>query len=815
MNSVKETNRLLQDVTDAISKAGDLDSAKVLVSLPLKSRKLAEELPEWFVEQIVSQRKTHLNEAHNAELQVERLIGGLCKAELLRRAKRGMYVGKFSFHSHFFGYEARCQQPSTFDCQVASTIGCAIGALLEKGYTGYNVAVRGVSRPASDWEPVATPLTALLQVSRKGTLVVGNTNVKLDGYVYKALQMLRKRWVADSYRFTMGTLSDQICTTAALEDLQFAHSQNFKSSAESRQRELTELVARLSLEDNSFLAGRLAHVPPVPSLLRGAYAVNPITFPSEMDAATQAKLETLFPNTFNSTTHYKVSLNQAELPVKTAQSLRIGLVLSGGPAPGGHNIISGLHDFLMTRNKDSVLLGMHPTHPHKTISNHTKPSTGFLQGPAGLLTGDNIQITNEVLARYRNQGGFNLIGTSRTKIETEKQFAETKFQVTRLRLDGLVICGGDDSNTNAALLADYFLASKVPCKVVGMPKTIDADLRSDVLEMSFGFDTTTKVYSSLLGNVMQECLVRGDRWHFVRLMGRSASHIAVEVALQTHPNYTVVSEEVDKKKKTVISIVAEIADLVSQRAKQGKNYGVVVVPEGLIEVTQDMKILVEELNELLAQDSNKELEKRLSPDSAEVYKQLPDWLCSQLLSDRDPHGNVRVSLIESERLIASLVQDELTTRKDPAADSFKFWCHFFGYQGRCALTSNFDCTYTYVLGHLAGALVEGGVTGVIGAIRNLTGPVEKWELLGLPITSMMCLERRKGKDKPVIEKKLVDLNGIVFQTFSSKRHAWELGDCYPNRNEMRTGHLSGVHDDLPTQTLRLEFPSGLDASSKL
>eukprot|EP01061_Rhynchopus_euleeides_P012106 TRINITY_DN2171_c0_g2_i3.p1 TRINITY_DN2171_c0_g2~~TRINITY_DN2171_c0_g2_i3.p1 ORF type:complete len:862 (+),score=425.55 TRINITY_DN2171_c0_g2_i3:1565-4150(+) len=789
LNSVKETSKLLQDVADAISSSGDVPPSHVLSSLPRASRRLAEELPEWFVEQIVSQRKTHVNEAHNAELQVERLFGVLCKEELAQRTKAGMYVGKFSFHSHFFGYEARCQQPSLFDCHLGATIGCALGALLEKGATGYKVGVRNIGGHVSKWVPVATPLTSLLQMSRKGKLVIGNGSVRLDGYAYRALKMLRKRWTEDSYRFSVGTLSDQICATAALSELQHKHeTQEMTVTSETRQRELVELVSRLSLEDNSFLSQRLAHTPPVPSVLRGAYSIETLTNASDIDPAVEAKLELLFPHSFSSTRSYRVSHNRAETPVVTAKPLRIGLVLSGGPAPGGHNIISGLHDFLMTRNRDSVLVG-------------------FLQGPTGLLQGRSMVINNDVLRRYRNQGGFNLIGTSRTKIETTEQFEMTRTQVQRLRLDGIVICGGDDSNTNAALLADYFLGCGVACKVVGMPKTIDADLRSEKLEMSFGFDTTTKVYSSLLGNVMQECLVRGDRWHFVRLMGRSASHIAVEVALQTHPNYTVVSEEVAKKKRTIISIVQDIADLVSKRAKQGKNYGVVIVPEGLIEVTKDMRLLVEELNDLLAQESNIDLEKRLTPESAEVYKQLPDWLCSQLLSDRDPHGNVRVSLIESERLIASLVAEELAARKDQAAEAFKFWCHFFGYQGRCALTSNFDCTYTYVLGHLAGALVEGGATGVVGAIRNLTGPVDQWELLGLPITSMMCLERRKGKDKPVIEKKLVDLNGIVFQTFSSMRHAWELGDCYPNRNEIRTGHLSGVHDDLPTQTLRLEFPS--------
>nr|BAV53946.1 phosphofructokinase [Diplonema papillatum] len=555
-------------------------------------------------------------------------------------------------------------------------------------------------------------------------------------------------------------------------------------------KELIEQIKRLSIGTNSFLNQRLHFNPPVPGVLRGACGVENIPLASGMKPEVAAKLKQLFPHTFTSTTAYRVGLNRNAEASFAGKSLRIGIVLSGGPAPGGHNIISGLYDFLQARNTDSVLVG-------------------FLKGPAGLVSGKCVVITDDMLRAFRNQG-FNLIGTSRTKIESKQQFEMAKEQVLRLRLDGIVICGGDDSNTNAALLADYFVGANVPCRVIGMPKTIDADLRSDLLEMSFGFDTSTKCYSSLLGNVMQECLVRRDRWHFVRLMGRSASHIAVEVALQTHPNYTIVSEEVTEKKQTILGIVQEISDLVHQRAKSGKNYGVVLVPEGL-EVSRDMKALVEELNEILVASSDN-VEGRLSKDNAAVYKQLPDWLRSQLLSERDPHGNVRVSLIESERLLASLVAKELQRRKDPYADLFRFWCHFFGYQGRCALTSNFDCTYTYVLGHLAGTLV-GGATGVIGAVRNLCSPVDEWELVGIPLTSMMRLERRKGKDKPVIEKKLVDLQGKVFKLFASMRASWMLGDCYPNRTEIRTGHLSGDHT--PTQTLRIEFPHKQQPSPKL
>ena len=792
LDSVTETSRLLHDVADQISKQSNNDPSSVLANLPMESRALAEELPLWFVEQIVSQRKRGVNQVHNAELQVERMFGVLCQDELVKRKAAGTFLGKFSFHSHFFGYETRCQQPSLFDCQLGATIGCALGALVEKGVSGYMVGARGVSGHVADWEPVATPLSSHLSTNRKGQLVMGNGQVRLDGYPYRALEMLRGGWVEDCFRPCVGTLSDAVPTTVQLSDLQHRHEHaqgNLTSAGQAkREQELSDLIKKLACEENSFLRQRLEYSPPVPQVLRGAYSIDQVELPSEMPHDCQQELQTLFPNSFSVSKAFKVSRNVSEAPVFTGAPLRIGIVLSGGPAPGGHNIISGLHDFLTTRNRDSVLVG-------------------FVQGPKGLLEGNTIVIDEDVLSRFRNQGGFNLIGTSRTKIESAAQFEQTKKQVQRLRLDGLVICGGDDSNTNAALLADYFIGAKVATRVVGMPKTIDADLRTKDLEMSFGFDTTTKVYSSLLGNVMQECLVRADRWHFVRLMGRSASHIAVEVALQTHPNFTIISEEVAEKKRTIMSIVREVADLVSQRNKQGKQYGVVVVPEGLIEVSTDMKLLVEELNDLLAQESNVDLEKRLTPESAEVYKQLPDWLCSQLLSDRDPHGNVRVSLIESERLLATLVAEELLARKDPAAEAFKFWCHFFGYQGRCALTSNFDCTYTYVLGHLAGALVEGGATGVIGAVRNLTSPIEEWELLGLPITAMMRLERRKGQSKPVIEKKLVDLNGIVFSTFSSLRQAWALGDCYPNRMEMRTGHLSGVHDDLGTQTLRLEFPA--------
>ena len=795
LNSIESTNTLMDDITDVISEKSITSFKEVISALPEASRIEALKLPEWFVEQIIKQRKTHVNEVHTAQIQVERLFGMLLDKELKKRRSMGTFIGKFSFQSHFYGYEARCAMPSQFDCALASAIGCAAGALFEQKYSGYLVGMRGLSRPVTDWEPVATPLTSMLVYNRRiKTVEIGNNTVRLDGYPYQALQMLRQGWVNDQYRFSVGTLSDQVCTTAQLSDLQHAHQSEKLMRPEEKVKELFDAVKRLSIQENSFLNQRLSFVPPVPSVLRGSCGLEEVSIISTMQDSVKKTLHGLFPSTFTDTKAYRVGHNTSMQPTSAGKPLRIGVVLSGGPAPGGHNVISGLHDYLKTRNMDSVLFG-------------------FLRGPSGLLTGEVLRINDSILRNFRNQGGFNMIGTSRTKIESVEQFEKTKHQVTRLRLNGLIICGGDDSNTNAALLADYFVREKVPCQVVGMPKTIDADLRTDILEMSFGFDTATKAYSQLLANVMQDCLVRADRWHFVRLMGRSASHIAVEVALQTRPNYTVVSEEVENKQITIMTIVKEIADLVSYRYKHGKPYGVVVVPEGLIEVSKDMKLLVAELNELLAKGGD--VESQLTPDSAAVYKRVPDWLRTQLLSERDPHGNVRVSLIESERLLASLVGEELVKRNDPCSKDYRFWCHFFGYQGRCALVSNFDCTYTYSLGHLAGALVEGGATGVIGAIRNLTSSTEKWELLGIPLTSLMRIERRHGKDKPVIEKKLVDLKGQVFSKFSSLRNEWAVNDSYPRRKDLRGGHLSGVHDNYPTQTLKIEYPANNKMNSKI
>jgi len=413
------------------------------------------------------------------------------------------------------------------------------------------------------------------------------------------------------------------------------------------------------------------------------------------------------------------------------------------------------------------------------------------------------KIREQELYQARNQGGFNLIGTSRTKIETQAQFATAAETCKQHGLNGLVICGGDDSNTNAALLADYFEREKVPCQVIGVPKTIDADLRSDAIEMSFGFDTTTKTYSALIANVMHETQARRDRWHFIRLMGRSASHITLECAMQTHPNYTIVLEEVLEKGITITQIAKELTDLVVERASKGKNYGVALIPEGLIEVTRDMRELVKELNELMAKGVTPDhVGRQLTAESAATWDILPSWIRSQLMSERDPHGNVRVSLIESERLLASLVAQELQKRQADAAKHFYYWCHFFGYQGRCALTSNFDCNFCTVLGHLAGALISGGATGVIGAVRNMHKPVREWELLGVPLISMMTIERRKGKDKPVIRKKLVELDGAVFKYFTQERGVWAMQDSYPPRSQLR--YLLGVFDQLPTRTLLLE-----------
>eukprot|EP01059_Diplonema_ambulator_P034439 TRINITY_DN7710_c0_g1_i1.p1 TRINITY_DN7710_c0_g1~~TRINITY_DN7710_c0_g1_i1.p1 ORF type:complete len:1121 (+),score=310.78 TRINITY_DN7710_c0_g1_i1:87-3449(+) len=768
------------------TRSAALSVSEVIEQLTPKSRELASSLPVWFIEQVSKPGST------TSDVQVEKLFASLCTTELTRRKKIGTFVGKFAAQTHFYGYEARCGAPSHRDCCHGYALGHSIHVLLEEGCTGYMVHLSNLHKDVANWIPKATPLTSIISLDKKGRTIVRNNQISLESYAFQALKMLRHDWaINDNYRFTVGTLSDAIPTTVQLDGLQRQHQESALLSTHQKETELLQYIDRLALSYGTFLKDRLAYEPPLPSVMRGAHQLHEITEASVGSVPHEkytADLEKLFPHTFKTRKVFKVGGNDTSAGVRTGSRLRIGIVLSGGPAPGGHNVISGLHDFLKARNTSCVCIG-------------------FLNGPDGLLHGRAVEVNNQLLAKYRNQGGFNMLGTSRTKIETKEQFNMARQSVLKLALDGLVICGGDDSNTNAALLADYFLATGTSCSVIGMPKTIDADLRSPAMEMSFGFDTTTKVYSTLVANIMMDAQTTKTKWHFVRVMGRSASHIALECALQTKPNYTVISEEVAAKRRTVVDIVDEITSLVVARHKEGKNYGVVVVPEGLIEVTTDLSQLVDELNDVMAKGGTLDnIRKFLTPQSGKVFMLLPDWLKTQLMSERDPHGNVRVSLIESERLLASLVAQKLEAM---GSHDFTYWCHFLGYQGRCSLTSNFDSDYCYVLGHLAGVLVAHKATGVIGAVRNLCQPVSKWELLGIPIVSLMRLEKRKGKLKPVIEKKLVSLDGPVFKQFSKNRDSWTTVDAYPQRSQLH--HLKGVLDHSVTYTLALETIGNLQS----
>jgi len=434
--------------------------------------------------------------------------------------------------------------------------------------------------------------------------------------------------------------------------------------------------------------------------------------------------------------------------------LKIGVVFSGGQAAGGHNVIAGLYDRLQNRNPASELIG-------------------FLGGPSGIIEGKSKPLTKELVDEFRNVGGFHLIGSGRTKIETEEQLASSLSHIRGL--DGLVVIGGDDSNTNAAVLAEYCLSKGAATRVVGVPKTIDGDLQNDHLAISFGFDTACKTYSELIGNIAFDALSAKKYTHFIKLMGRSASHIALQCALQTQPNYTLIGEEIAEKKQTLQEITAEIADLIEKRSSQGKCYGLVLIPEGTIEFIAEMKTLISELNTILAAGEGDPTSK-LSAGAKNTFSFLPSKIQQQLLLDRDPHGNVQVSHIATEELFISTVKAELKRRGFKG--KFDAVSHFFGYEGRSAFPTNFDANYCYALGFAASYLIEGGYTGYMSCIKGLDLPPSSWTPWGIPITSLMLLEKRKGKEKPVIEKALVDLKGALFQEFASKRESWALHDAY-------------------------------------
>ena len=477
----------------------------------------------------------------------------------------------------------------------------------------------------------------------------------------------------------------------------------------------------------------------------------------------------------------------------------VGVILSGGQAPGGHNVIAGLYDALKQSNPANKLYG-------------------FLGGPSGIIEGKYIEFDDKYIDSYRNTGGFDIIGSGRTKLETEEQFEQTLKTCKSLDIDAVVIIGGDDSNTNACMLAQWLKAKNTGIQVIGCPKTIDGDLKNSQIEISFGFDTATKTYSELVGNIERDANSAKKYWHFIKLMGRSATHVGLEVALQTQPNITLISEEVEAKKQSLKSIVDYITDVVVKRSNAGKNFGVALIPEGLIEFIPEMKTMISNLNDILAvlekdsafvnasnEDKYRTIEQKLDSTNASVFNSLPDLIKAQLLMDRDPHGNVQVSKIETEKLLIEMVKTNLKKLKAEGKYNGKFseQAHFFGYEGRCAAPSNFDADYCYSLGYNAFALILGGFTGYLSCIKNLTEPANKWMAGGVPLTMMMNMEKRHGKMKPVIQKALVELGGPVFKEFEANREKWALNDCYVYPGAIQYFGPSEVCD-VTTITLQLE-----------
>ena len=512
---------------------------------------------------------------------------------------------------------------------------------------------------------------------------------------------------------------------------------------------------------------RAEYQPKLPRTLQGA--VKAKLGQATQSVADQEEISKLFPNTYGLPV---VEFEPDTNPERVEEPFNVGIILSGGQAPGGHNVVSGIFDGIKALNRECRLYG-------------------FLMGPAGFVDHQYMELTASIIKEYRNTGGFDIIGSGRTKLETPEQFDKGLKILEELNIKALVIIGGDDSNTNAAVLAEYYKAKGVDIQVIGVPKTIDGDLKNEWIETSFGFDTACKVYSEVIGNIQRDCSSSKKYYHFIKLMGRSASHIALECALQTQPNVCIISEEILAKRMTLDNIISQVAYVVTERAKLGWNFGTVLVPEGLIEFIPSMKVLISELNEVLAahneelvgiDDDNKlvTIHSYLSPVNAELYKSLPKQIALQLSLDRDSHGNVQVSLIETERLISEMVEERLAEMKEQGLYCGKFATqhHFFGYEGRCADPSNFDADYTYALGYNAAMLINAGLTGYMSSIRNLTGHTEDWIAGGIPITMMMNMERRNGHLKPVIQKALVNLNGKPYLKFASQRETNSLNTLY-------------------------------------
>ena len=544
------------------------------------------------------------------------------------------------------------------------------------------------------------------------------------------------------------------------------------------------------MEISALQKERAGYQPKLPKALQGAVKVKEGAPTQSVD--NQEDIKKLFPNT------YGMPLVEFE-PADSANNakMNVGVILSGGQAPGGHNVISGLFDEVKKLNPDNRLYG-------------------FLMGPGGLVDHNYIEITAENLQAYRNTGGFDMIGSGRTKLEKEDQFEKGLEIIKKLDIKAVVIIGGDDSNTNACVLAEYYAAKQYGVQVIGCPKTIDGDLKNDQIETSFGFDTATKTYSELIGNIERDCNSARKYWHFVKLMGRSASHIALECALQTQPNICLISEEIQAKDQTLNDIVEYIAGVVAYRATQGNNFGVVLIPEGLIEFIPAIGRLIQELNDLLAahgadyMNLDKDAQRKyilehLSAENKATFETLPEGVARQLSLDRDPHGNVQVSLIETEKLISEMVAAKLDQWKKEGKYEGKFAAqhHFFGYEGRCAAPSNFDADYCYALGSSAAQLIANGKTGYMAIVKNTTAGTDQWKAGGVPITMMMNMEKRNGEMKPVIRKALVELDGTPFKTFAAQRDKWAKETCYVYPGPIQYWGPSSVCDQT-TKTLVLE-----------
>lgn len=543
-------------------------------------------------------------------------------------------------------------------------------------------------------------------------------------------------------------------------------------------------VGRFSTVYSELQRSRIDHSLPLPRVLNGNFTV--VDGPKSSAAGNPDEIAKLFPSLYGQPSSVMVPSDSEGL--SSSQKLKIGVVLSGGQAPGGHNVICGIFDYLQARAKGSVVYG-------------------FRGGPAGIMKGKYVELTWDFVHPYRNQGGFDMICSGRDKIETPEQFKQAEETAMKLDLDGLVVIGGDDSNTNACLLAENFRGKNMKTRVIGCPKTIDGDLKCKEVPTSFGFDTACKIYAEMIGNVMIDARSTGKYYHFVRLMGRAASHITLECALQTHPNISLIGEEVYAKKQTLKNVTDYMVDIICKRAELGYNYGVILIPEGLIDFIPEVQKLIAELNEILAHEAVDEAglwKKKLTSQSLVLFDFLPQAIQEQLMLERDPHGNVQVAKIETEKMLIQMVETELKKRKEQGVykQHFSGQSHFFGYEGRCGLPTNFDSSYCYALGYAAGALLHAGKTGLISSVGNLTAPVDEWTVGGTPLTALMDVERRHGKFKPVIKKAMVELDGAPFKKFASMRDDWAINNRYISPGPIQ---FVGPTSDAVNHTLLLEI----------